>query len=214
MKAAPAKLDSEAKQRIFAAATQEFAKHGIAGARTDTIARAANVNIALLFYYFKNKQQLHDAVLDEVFSSCCNVLRPALERDGTASERVLRYVEAFFDFVAQSPWRPRLVQQELRSDSPYVLKLLRKHVKPVQQKLHGVIKAGVEAGEFREVDITNFIQSISPLITHYFSASTAIEELTGADPLSPAKVKARKAAVLDFVSAALFAHPTKGTRKQ
>ena len=213
MKVAPAKLD-EAKQRIFAAATQEFALQGIAGARTDAIARAAKVNIALLFYYFKNKQQLHDAVLEEVFSSCCKVIAPPLEQPGSYAQRVLGYVEAFFDFVAESPWRPRLVQQELRSDSPYVLKLLRKHVKPVQQKLHAVIREGIEAGEFREVDITNFIQSISPLITHYFSASTAIEELTGADPLSPAKIKARKAAVLDFVSAALFARPTKGTRKQ
>ena len=57
--------DAEAtKARILAAATQEFAEHGIAGARVDRIAEAAGASKALLYTYFGNKDDLFDAVFE------------------------------------------------------------------------------------------------------------------------------------------------------
>ena len=58
----------ESRAAILAAAACEFAEHGIAGARTDAIAREARVNKALLYYYFKDKQTLYSAVLDDAFA--------------------------------------------------------------------------------------------------------------------------------------------------
>jgi len=45
----------ETRASILEAATREFAQEGVAGARTDAIARAARVNKALLYYYFEDK---------------------------------------------------------------------------------------------------------------------------------------------------------------
>ena len=50
------------RRRIVAAATVEFAEHGIAGARVDRIARAAATNKAQLYSYFGNKDALFDAI--------------------------------------------------------------------------------------------------------------------------------------------------------
>jgi AcrR family transcriptional regulator len=52
----------DTKKRILAAATEEFTEHGIAGARVDRIAAAANSNKAMLYAYFGNKEQLFEAV--------------------------------------------------------------------------------------------------------------------------------------------------------
>src|SRR5689334_19093666 len=49
----------ESRNAILQAALREFSKEGIAGARTDSIARAARVNKALLYYYFKDKDALY-----------------------------------------------------------------------------------------------------------------------------------------------------------
>lgn len=55
--------DAEAtRRRIVAAATVEFAEHGIAGARVDRIARAAATNKAQLYSYFGGKDALFDAI--------------------------------------------------------------------------------------------------------------------------------------------------------
>lgn len=55
--------DAEAtRRRLLAAATDDFAAHGIAGARVDRIANAAGVNKAQLYAYFGDKLGLFHAV--------------------------------------------------------------------------------------------------------------------------------------------------------
>src|SRR5690348_17733312 len=56
----------ETRASILEAATREFAQEGVAGARTDAIARAARVNKALLYYYFKDKETLYGAVVPRI----------------------------------------------------------------------------------------------------------------------------------------------------
>lgn len=50
------------RRRLLAAATADFAAHGIAGARVDRIATEAGVNKAQLYAYFGDKLGLFDAV--------------------------------------------------------------------------------------------------------------------------------------------------------
>src|SRR5678815_5951856 len=64
----------ESRAAILEAAVQEFSREGVAGARTDAIARAAGVNKALLYYYFKDKDTLYGAVLDQAFGGLTSTL--------------------------------------------------------------------------------------------------------------------------------------------
>ncbi|MET0135523.1 MAG: TetR family transcriptional regulator [Kibdelosporangium sp.] len=50
------------RQRILDVAIQEFAEHGIAGARVERIVTAANTNKAQLYSYFGSKEGLFDAI--------------------------------------------------------------------------------------------------------------------------------------------------------
>lgn len=52
------------RQRILAAATEEFARHGIAGARVDRIAAQSGMSKPMIYTYFGSKDQLFDAVFD------------------------------------------------------------------------------------------------------------------------------------------------------
>lgn len=52
----PGELDS--RERILDAARSEFAEKGFDGARVDEIAKRAEVNKALIYYYFKGKDEL------------------------------------------------------------------------------------------------------------------------------------------------------------
>src|SRR6204780_1464638 len=97
---------------ILRAAVAEFAEHGIAGARTDAIARAAHVNKALLYYYFKDKDALYEAVLDHVFSGLRDCVMPVLESALGPREKIMEYVARYFDYIAANPRFPRVVQAE------------------------------------------------------------------------------------------------------
>ncbi|OZE40214.1 MULTISPECIES: TetR family transcriptional regulator [unclassified Rhodococcus (in: high G+C Gram-positive bacteria)] len=52
------------RARLLAAATEEFATHGIAGARVDRIAAEAKSNKSLIYSYFGNKDALFDIAFD------------------------------------------------------------------------------------------------------------------------------------------------------
>ncbi len=52
---------------ILAAARDEFAEHGLGGARMDRIAERAGLNKRLIYYYFEDKEQLFRAVLEQAY---------------------------------------------------------------------------------------------------------------------------------------------------
>src|ERR1700757_4597115 len=82
----------ESRAAILQAAAQEFAEHGIAGARTDAIARAARVNKALIYYYFKDKETLYGAVLDEAFSGLKATVLRVLDGNESPRNKIMAYV--------------------------------------------------------------------------------------------------------------------------
>jgi AcrR family transcriptional regulator len=55
----------ETKARILHAALDEFATHGVAGARVDRISAAAGCNKNLLYVYFGSKENLFMTVLEQ-----------------------------------------------------------------------------------------------------------------------------------------------------
>src|SRR6516225_6660906 len=122
---------------ILKAALQEFAHEGVAGARTDEIARRAGVNKALLYYYFKDKEGLYAAALEQVFSGLHQRVGAVLERtDLPPRDRLVLYVQTHFDYIASAPVYPRLVQREFmrssgRTLSPAASKIMESHGKPL-----------------------------------------------------------------------------------
>lgn len=199
----------ESRAAILKAAVGEFAEHGVAGARTDAIARAAHVNKALLYYYFKDKDALYEAVLDHVFSGLRARVVPVLESKLPPREKMLEYLGAYFDYIAANPRFPRVVQSEwMRSPgkrTAHMEHIAKEYFRPIYQKLGEVLQAGIEAGEFRAVSPMDFLPSMVAVIVFYFSAAPAMKVLMKVDPLSAERIAERRAFVLDFISAALFA---------
>jgi len=202
---------AESRAAILHAAVDEFAEYGIAGARTDAIARAARVNKALLYYYFRDKEALYQAALDHVFSGLRDTVLPRLEGPGSPRERLLAYVAAYFDYIAANPRFPRVVQGEwIRSGTKHAGRMKRiaqQYFRPIYQKLGEVMGEGIAAGEFRPIDPMHFVPSMVAIILFYFTAVPVIKAMMKFDPLAPERIAERRAFVLDFISAALFTRP-------
>ena len=198
----------ESRAAILQAAAQEFADNGIAGARTDAIAREARVNKALLYYYFKDKDTLYGAVLDDAFSGLKSTVFHVLDSELSPREKVLAYVGAYFDFVASHPLYPRLMQREMmqarEGASPQLERLIKNYFQPIFARVSAVLRQGIEAGEFRPVDPAHFVPSMIAMIVFYFSGAPVMRKIVGFNPLTPERIAERRAAVLDFISSALF----------
>ena len=144
----------ESRTAILQAAIREFAREGVAGARTDAIARAAKVNKALLYYYFRDKETLYGAALDHVFQERNKVLMPILDENIPPAEKILRYIGAFFDYLAEHPTHREMVQREMftlprRSQMQRIVKL---YIQPVYEHMIKLFQEGIATGVFRPVD--------------------------------------------------------------
>lgn len=192
---------------ILNAALEEFAHEGVAGARTDEIARNAGVNKALLYYYFKDKEGLYAAVLERIFGGLSARVEEVLDReDLSPREKLLLYAETHFDYMSSSPLFPRVVQREFmragRNPTPVVSRIVEGYARPLYAKLSKLIMEGCAAGDFRSCDPQQTITSIVGVIVFYF---ISLQQLVAAnDPYSPERIAARRAAVLDFISAAVL----------
>jgi len=204
----------ESRAAILQAAVREFSKEGVAGARTDAIARSARVNKALLYYYFKDKEALYSAVLDQVFGGLAQFVQEVLARDLSPREKILAYAGAHFDYVAAHPLYPRIVQSEMmragREGSRHLERIVKLYFRPLFEKLAEVLRQGVASGEFRPVSPLHFIPSMISVIVFHFTNAPVLRMMSKQDPLAPALVAQRRAAVLDFISAALFAQQQGG----
>ena len=79
------------RERILEAATDEFAKRGLAGARVDAIVRRAGVNKRMVYHYFGNKLALYRKVLQVVFGGQVEDLRKSMARPAGAASYWFRY---------------------------------------------------------------------------------------------------------------------------
>jgi TetR/AcrR family transcriptional regulator len=193
---------------ILAAAESGFAKSGLAGARTDAIAAAARVNKAMLYYYFKSKNQLFEAVVEDHFRQFNELALQVLTAPGPARTVLLQYVGLHFDFISAHHRHASLYQQLIMGGGKPLERLVKKYFLPRAQALDQLLERGTRGGEFRAADRVHTAISITALIVFYFSASNVLRILTNADAYTAANLQHRKQEVLEFIRHALFRDPS------
>jgi TetR/AcrR family transcriptional regulator len=196
---------SETRETILAAAERVFARSGFAGARTDDIAAQAGVNKALLYYYFKSKEALYDAVLEDHFREFNRQALEILTGPGSAREVLVRYIRMHFDFISERHRHASLFQQFMSAGGKRSEDLVRQYFTPRIQAFDALLERGMRDGEFRRSDRFHTALSIVALIVFYFSAEPVLRMLGYPDPYSDRNLKLRKQEVLDFINQGLFA---------
>lgn len=163
------------RDRILNAATKEFARHGIAGARVDRIAKAGRANKNLIYVYFGCKDALFTAVMGRH-------MRRLHDEVPLTPDDLPGYAVGLFDFALAQPDLMRLfawIGLERRSpDSP-------EHTAGAAAKLAGIAQAQA-AGLVRAEDTPAFIFSaVIALATAWTAAnphSFAIDPVSARDP--------------------------------
>jgi hypothetical protein len=135
-------------------------------------------------------------------------------------EKVLGYVGGYFDFIAGHQLYPKLMQREMmrakEGRSSHIESVVKNYLEPIYLRLGEVVRQGIDRGDFRKVDPVHFVPSMVAVIVFYFSSAPVMQKIVGFNPLAPARIAERRAAVLDFISAALFkpgVDSAKGERK-
>jgi len=190
------------RQAIIAAATQEFAEFGIGGARIDAIAARAGLNKRLLYYYFGNKDDLFQAVLERAYED----IRSA---EGELHLGEIDPIEAIRKLVAFT-WNYYIAHPEflslLGSENLHKAAHLKKSANilemnsPLLQALDTVLEHGRSARLFRSgVDPVQLYISIAALAYFYLSNQHTLSAIFGRDLRQPKAETERLSHITELV---------------
>jgi len=113
---APKSKDVSTEERIKEAARKLFTQKGFAATRTRDIAEEAGINLALLNYYFRNKEKLFEIIMWENIQLFIGVIMQNLEGKDMSLEQMLEYVaSAYIDMLLKNPDLPFFVLSNLQS---------------------------------------------------------------------------------------------------
>lgn len=100
------------RQDILEVATEEFATHGLSGARVDAIAERTRTSKRMIYYYFGGKEGLYHAVLEKAYADI-RTAEAALHLEDLPPEEAMRRLAEFtFDYDEAHPDFIRLVSIE------------------------------------------------------------------------------------------------------
>jgi AcrR family transcriptional regulator len=178
------------KERLLQAAIEEFAAHGLAGARIDDIAERAGSNKRLIYAYFGGKDDLFDAVL----ARTVGVLTDEVPFD---ADDLPGWAGSLFDRLVAEPRVLRLAtwRNFERSDaSPQELDSYAAKLKAIK----AAQKAGFVNDEIAAADLLTLLMA---MVNSWLQAPSALRSLGGgADPNSTRTLKRHRGALVAAVA--------------
>ena len=197
MPTAPARRPAKAERTraaILAAAENLFARRGYAATRLEDVAEVVGVKRAALFYHFRDKQELYDAVIEDAFGALVARLDEAFSEPRPIAERIERAAEALVDAIVARPTLARLIlrhaaEAEENRDQP-----LFPAVERLLRDAFALFEQGRASGELQPIHDDPF-HTASALIgatVFYVSALGALLPNSAFDPLAPEHVAAHK----------------------
>ncbi len=169
------------RNQILDAATKVFVRLGFQHARMDDIVEESGLSKGTLYWYFKSKEDIINAILRRLFTGELENLESLLEAEGTASERLIQLtnnrvigmkrmsgiVPIIFEFYAVA------VHQQ------WVKQFIGEYFKHFRGLLEDLINQGIDRGEFYPVNAAetaiSFASMYEGLTIHWLMEPEAVQ---------------------------------------
>jgi AcrR family transcriptional regulator len=187
---------------ILSAAKQEFARHGLGGARVDRIAASAGINKRMLYYYFGNKEALFLAVLEAAYRHI-RAAEVALNLSTVDPVEGIRRLIAFtWTYYLEHPEFMTLLNSENlhRAEHLKQSREIQAMHSPFVAMIDDLLERGRRAGVFRAgVDPVQLYISIASLSYFYLSNRHTLSTIFGRELLAPRERADRLSHMTDLV---------------
>jgi len=107
----------QTRSSILAAAERAFMENGFHATRLEDIASEVGIKRAAIAYYFKDKRELYEEVLSELFGGLLERLRVALDPGRDLAVTTEAAVLAWTEYLIERPALPRILLREIADSS-------------------------------------------------------------------------------------------------
>jgi AcrR family transcriptional regulator len=126
MKVAQKELASDPKNRIFIAATKLFVRKGYEAVGVREIVREANVNIAMVNYYYGGKSGILKEIMESAYSKYYEAAKGAGDETMSPEQRTRIFIKNIVKFFDENTEIALVTFNTLPFDMPEILSLKKK----------------------------------------------------------------------------------------
>lgn len=183
------------RDSILDEATRLFAERGYEGASMADLAERVGLRKASLFHHFASKEDLRTAVLDLLVREVGGAIALAASAEGSFEERLDTLSDAITNVLGAQPFAARLLVREAMDWGPEVNNGTAQAISAVLAAAAQFIRAGQEAGVFKEADAAQLV--ITTVGVHFmpFAIGGVVEKFTALRPFEATFIDARRTAV-------------------
>jgi len=195
-----------AKAAILTAAENYFSRLGFAATRLEDIADELGLTRAALFYYFKDKQTLYDAMIADSFGTLTSKLSGVLEHNsGTISERMELAAGAWVDAVVSRPNLARLILRFVADGIEQPSLHIYSGNEQIPQKFFALFEEGRKNGELKPLhdDPFHCASAIVGTTVFYAAALSSLVPDKQFEPLAPEQAAAHRRQALHLLRSLL-----------
>lgn len=174
--------EENVSQRILKMALKEFSTYGFSGARMERIAKAANINKAMIFYYFTSKKNLYQLVVLQVFSDLYPKIMGLLSSSPTAEVFLEKAPEIYMRFFSSKPDFVKMITIELVQNPGNITSVMQSLIKEggditIPGRLKKLIRKWYKKGFISEGDPLQFMLNVVSLSLFSFIGKPLLEVL-------------------------------------
>jgi TetR/AcrR family transcriptional regulator len=193
-------------QRIVDAARSLMIERDLLEVSIADISERAGTNVALVSYYFGNREGLMIAIVEGDARRAAGHLDRLLAADMTPTAKMERHIRGMIEAYFDRPYLNRLLHKLLREASPQAsAKVGASFVRPVTEARRTMIADGVARGEFRAVDADLVSFAIDGACAHLFSSEQSRRTVLGDGSLDHDLIDRYVATVTDLIVGGLLA---------
>jgi len=200
-----AKVDK--KSAIINSARKLFVQNGFGCTSMREIAKDANVNLAMVNYYFKSKETLFDIIYDEAFENMASQFDVKLLSGNSVIENITNFIESYTEGLIKNPEVPGFIFQEIYKNPDVVISRVKKS--EVAQKFRNSFFSSIDK-EMKEGKIRNIenpvglLLNIVSMCAFPFIGKPLVEKVIGSEKSEFTKtMRARKKDITEIFKAYL-----------
>jgi TetR/AcrR family transcriptional regulator len=170
--------------QILDAAERLFARQGYDPTTVKEIGAEAQLNPALLYYYFGSKEELYKAVLQRIVTRLSARGTEVIEMAAAPADAIRALVATQVEFLLVNPNVPKLfVREMIDHEAKHAEAVILKLAAGLFHRLCGVIERGQREGVFR-VDVEPRFAAVSTIsqVVYFMIARPAIAVFFGLAP--------------------------------
>ncbi len=164
--------DDLVRAAILRAAETVFKKWGITKTTMEDIAHEAGKGKSTLYYYFKSKEEVLDAVAQVQIARISGAAQAAIDQKSTAREKLIAYVYSTFKGIRKAMAPYDIGRVELKTHKALVDGILRKVEVVDQRIIESILGLGVERGEFKSIGLRDIKAAARAILTVKRSVTT------------------------------------------